>query len=82
MVAAGELGGLAVAAPDGVAEGVGSLVRAGVTTGVGTGVGGGVGAGVGGGGVEGNVTVTDGGLTDVSAVVFWAPKSPLLAANE
>lgn len=46
--------------------------------GVGRGVGFGVGFGVGGGGVAGTVTVTDGGLTDVSAVVCV----PLLAANE
>jgi len=53
----------------------------GVGTAVGTGVGFGVGTGVGlgvGGGVEGTFTVTDGGLTDVSAVVFV----PVLAEKE
>jgi hypothetical protein len=64
----------------GVAAGVGGTVGTGVGIGVGTAVG--LGVGSGGGGVAAAVTVTDGGLTDVSAVVFWAPKSPLLAANE
>jgi hypothetical protein len=65
------------------------MVGAGVTTGVGFGVGTGVGFGVGtgvgigvGGGVAGTVTVTDGGATAVSAVVFRPPPSPLLALNE
>jgi hypothetical protein len=59
---------------------VGTAVGLGVGTAVGLGVGRGVGSG--GGGVGGAVTATVGGLTDVSAVVFCAPGSPLFAANE
>lgn len=57
-------------------------------TGVGTGFGGGfgvgtgVGTGVGGGGVTTAVTVTEGGVTEARAVVFWPPSTPLLAMNE
>lgn len=76
--------GLAAGVP--VAEGVAGWVGvgSGVGMGVGTDVGFGVGFGVGGGGGGGvgPVTVTDGGATAVSAVVFWPLPIPLLAENE
>jgi hypothetical protein len=66
---------------EGVAAGVGAVVGTGVGIGVGTDVGFGGGGGVGGGGV-GPVTVTEGGATEVSVVVFCPLPMPLLAEKE